>query len=1179
MNSPAPLFNTTKFNDGAFNFTNYLTKVQADGFYIGLLYLPSNDGISQATRIMIPDASNSIQGINQIGFASMNYNGTIVTATGIQLNYLSGVIPGTASPTTALVLDASSNITGINSITSVNVNCTNLTLSGVLTSTDNTNSSAYNNGSIIISGGMGIAGNIYCNENIVGSGTLSTSGVVSFTNTSASSAYTNGALVVSGGVGIKGNIYTNASIVINGVLNGVTTLNSGNVATSNITSTGIAYLGTTTNGYGGICVGTSTDNRYGILGAFQNSATPAGNSLYWTLGTGISTYNEAEFTFYYAGSGSSSNRFSFGFYGQNNIICMLAGTGYVGFGGNTSPAKTVDITGTLQCSSVFTNTLTTDSTSISSGASILSGGLGVAKTITCTTLNATTIAVTTFSATNLSGTLITAAQPNITSLGTLTSLTLSGAISGVTTLTATNLAGTLTTAAQPNITTLGQLTTLTTLALNVSGPSVFYQFDTNTSSIIYPVVINHFLGSGTAAIGIGSGLQFNSVNNGGLNVTYSSIGASATNVTNGSHAGALIFNNVFNGAFVNSAMTLTPTTASTSTLNVNGQITTTTVTATNLAGTLSTVAQPNITSLGTLTALTISGLLTLSSLNVSGTTTLTSLSASGLVTFTNTSTSITPASNSVALSGGCYIAKNLLYNQYISPNNQMIGSSHLASTNAISLYDNAIYFRNQNGGDANHGLMYSGNGNVNWNSSKGFGNPTTATDGPVLYGNAGVVIGNLNSSATETICATFVNTTTNLVTANVTSKLNINSPPATGAQVNIASVGTAMNIYYSSSVYTSFTCDSLANTYLTCTNTGTSNTAQFTFSDLGYVSLFSRATTFGTPRYVLDFGNTYQDFMINLYTTGSGGSGGFGCNSAGMNYLSQSSTAAHTFYQSTSAGNLTNVLATISTSGLTMAANSQIKVIANGTVIDGISMTDSVLSLNHFYINTISTLTNLYNTNTANDILFSIGSRGSENVRIRQNSFCIGNSAGIYPLDILSVYSFNLTGGYYYLSGGGTGSGSGTGSTSWSASFSARLKCSEVDCPSDSRIKENIREITEDEASQMFSIEPIWYKLINKDEYSYGYRAQDIAKKDNLHDLIQLHNDESITEEYLDEDNFKVDKGILLTVNYSKIIPVLHKYIQMQDITIKRNEDTIEDLNRRLIKLTNAFYDLEYKLS
>ena len=54
-------------------------------------------------------------------------------------------------------------------------------------------------------------------------------------------------------------------------------------------------------------------------------------------------------------------------------------------------------------------------------------------------------------------TLTTAAQPNITSVGTLTGLTVSG-----------NIAGTLTTAAQTNITSVGTLT-----ALTVSGDAVF----------------------------------------------------------------------------------------------------------------------------------------------------------------------------------------------------------------------------------------------------------------------------------------------------------------------------------------------------------------------------------------------------------------------------------------------------------------------------------------------------------------------------------------------------------------------------------------------------------------------------------------------------------------------------------------------------------------------------------
>ncbi|MFR1445898.1 hypothetical protein ACLUYJ_20280, partial [Acinetobacter baumannii] len=68
-------------------------------------------------------------------------------------------------------------------------------------------------------------------------------------------------------------------------------------------------------------------------------------------------------------------------------------------------------------------------------------------------------------ATNISGTLTTAAQPNITSVGTLGNLTATNAsitnLSGLNTLTATNISGTLTTAAQLNITSVGTLGNLT----------------------------------------------------------------------------------------------------------------------------------------------------------------------------------------------------------------------------------------------------------------------------------------------------------------------------------------------------------------------------------------------------------------------------------------------------------------------------------------------------------------------------------------------------------------------------------------------------------------------------------------------------------------------------------------------------------------------------------------------
>jgi hypothetical protein len=98
------------------------------------------------------------------------------------------------------------------------------------------------------------------------------------------------------------------------------------------------------------------------------------------------------------------------------------------------------------------------STSTATGALIVSGGVGVAGNINAGNVNAT----------NFTGTLLTASQPNITTLGGVTSIGASGT---------TTLTGILQTAAQTNVTSLGTLTSLGvgaitttgTLALNAAG--------------------------------------------------------------------------------------------------------------------------------------------------------------------------------------------------------------------------------------------------------------------------------------------------------------------------------------------------------------------------------------------------------------------------------------------------------------------------------------------------------------------------------------------------------------------------------------------------------------------------------------------------------------------------------------------------------------------------------------
>lgn len=200
---------------------------------------------------------------------------------------------------------------------------------------------------------------------------------------------------------------------------------------------------------------------------------------------------------------------------------------------------------------------------------------------------------------NISGTLTTAAQPNVTSLGTLTALTVdnitvngnqiassTGTIALDDTITvngnvtATNLGGTLTTAAQSNVTSLGTLTALTVDNINLNGNTIVS--DTGTLAIDDNTTVNGSLTATTLAGSLSTAAQTN----------ITSIGT----LTGLQVDGINIDGNNISATRTNDNLTLIP--SGSGQVVVNGNIT-----ATNIAGTLTTAAQTNITSLGTLTSL------------------------------------------------------------------------------------------------------------------------------------------------------------------------------------------------------------------------------------------------------------------------------------------------------------------------------------------------------------------------------------------------------------------------------------------------------------------------------------------------------------------------------------------------------------------------------------------------
>ena len=208
----------------------------------------------------------------------------------------------------------------------------------------------------------------------------------------------------------------------------------------------------------------------------------------------------------------------------------------------------------------------------------------------------------------LTGTLTTAAQPNITSVGILTSLTVSGnanvgnigSAAGVFTanVTAGNvyansgtvgaslLTGTLTTAAQPNITSVGTLT-----SLGVTG-----NLSSGNANLGNLASANFLQGDGylISNLAVGAGTY---ISNGTTNVAIATSGGNVT-VTVGGTTNAV----VFTSTGVNVA----------GYANIVGNANIGNVGATrfvgNLEGTVLTNAQTNITSVGNLSGLTVNGI-------------------------------------------------------------------------------------------------------------------------------------------------------------------------------------------------------------------------------------------------------------------------------------------------------------------------------------------------------------------------------------------------------------------------------------------------------------------------------------------------------------------------------------------------------------------------------------------
>ncbi len=438
-------------------------------------------------------------------------------------------------------------------------------------------------------------------------------------------------------VNVQANI-ANANITGNANIANLLTVNittGSNVTSGNIT--GAWSLDGTVNSNGNItALGFKSDNyRYanGQLITFDAAAGNTGEIQFNTSGILAAS---SDFTF-----NSSTGLAVVGNITGANFIADFGGV-YIGNGSGLSALPAANLTGTL--SSAIQSNITQ---------------LGTLASLTATgNINTANLFATAVNATSLIGTLETAAQPNITSVGTLTSLDVTGNItSGNASLgnlaTANFITGTLTTAAQPNITSLGTLSslavtanvtagnvyansgtvrgvlltgTLTTAAqanitsigtlsfLNVTGPVNVDSLSSNTlsgdGSNIYNITGSEVTGE----------VDFAAVANSVNVANVSGIGNVALLNSDGNASNVLYGNGVFASVagagsnYGNANVVSLLSSFGSNVISTTGNVTAGNVYANSgtlgaslLTGTLTTAAQPNVTSVGTLTSAAVTG--------------------------------------------------------------------------------------------------------------------------------------------------------------------------------------------------------------------------------------------------------------------------------------------------------------------------------------------------------------------------------------------------------------------------------------------------------------------------------------------------------------------------------------------------------------------------------------------
>jgi hypothetical protein len=592
-------------------------------------------------------------------------------------------------------------------------------------------------------------------------------------------------------------------------------------------------------------------------------------------------------TAYISGNLTVSNVFA-SFYGSGagltslpagNVIGTVANATYATYSGQASTVTVADDSNMpAQYYPVFVSSagistalgIDTAMSYVASSNTLTVGNLIVSGSITGTATTATA-----------AGTVTSAAQPNITSVGTLSTLAViglvtAGNISGGNTVLANFLTGTLTTPAQPNITSVGTLTSLAVTG-NISGANLTGNHVGNGAGLTninganvtgtvananYATVAQSLVaGAGSStAVTVTGNAQPNITSVGTLTSLNSSGNITAPNLisTTGAFYGSGAGLTNIQGANVTGTVAYAAFANSVSGANVTGIVANANyaLVAQSLVGgagastavTVTGNAQPNITSVGILTSLVVTGNISGANLtgnmfgNGSGLSAIAGANVIGTVANANYATT----AGTVSSSGITGVVANANYATYAStvitsaqPNITSVGSlTSLSVTGNIS----------GNNLSTNGNLSVTGNINAGSQGISTSGNITGANVNGNHFGNGS----GLSSLTAANITGTVANANYSTYTGTV----------LTNAQPNITSVGTLSSLSLSGNV------TSTASIYA---NSGTVGASLLAGTLNAYSSSQPNITSVGTLTSLAVTGNiSAANITANLFGNGAG---------------------------------------------------------------------------------------------------------------------------------------------------------------------------------------------------------------------------------------------------------------------------------------------------------------------